>query len=242
MSKNNQSTAVYILKIVYPLVVICAIIALLVAGVNSITKPVIDAQVEAERTAAIRGLFNNENAAIDNGVSYDIPSEHTKVIDKISRVIETDAEGNAVHLGYCVQLSPNGFKGAVDLLAAFDPEGRVIGVDVTSTNDETKGFGTRVNEPEYESKFIETEEKTLPETVTKDYIISGATKTSKPVAQSVMTAKSVVALIVSEDLVETGIENEDDKINVEIEVKEDSENDSEATEIEDNTEEKEADE
>ena len=49
MSKNNQSTPVYILKIAYPLVVICAIIALLVAAVNSVTEPVIEGMAEAER-------------------------------------------------------------------------------------------------------------------------------------------------------------------------------------------------
>ncbi len=210
MSKNNQSTAVYILKIVYPLVVICAVIALLVAGVNSITAPVIEGMAEAERNAAIQSLFANENAAIDSESAYEIPDEHTKVIDKISKVVELDSDGNSTHLGYCIQLSPNGFKGAVDLLAAFDPTGRVIGVDVTSTNDETKGFGTRVNEPEYESKFVETDEKALPETVTKAYIISGATKTSKPVAQSVITAKAVLSQIISAELVETGVENENE--------------------------------
>ena len=210
MSKNNQSTAVYILKIAYPLIVICAVIALLVAGVNSITAPVIEEMAEAERTAAIQTLFANEKVVIDSEAAYEIPAEHTKVIDKISKVIETDENGETVHLGYCVQLSPNGFKGAVDLLVAFDPNCRVIGVDVTSTNSETKGFGTKVNEPEYESKFIETAEKTLPETVTKGYIISGATKTSKPVAQSVITAKAVLSDIVSAQLVEDGVENENE--------------------------------
>ncbi len=210
MSKNNQSTAVYILKIAYPLVVICAVIALLVAGVNSITAPVIEGMAETERNIAIQSLFANENATIDNESAYEIPDEHTKVIDKISKVVEIDADGNITHLGYCVQLSPNGFKGAVDLLAAFDPAGRVIGVDVTSTNDETKGFGTKVNEPEYESKFVETDEKALPDSVTKNYIISGATKTSRPVAQSVITAKAVLSQIISAELVETGVENENE--------------------------------
>jgi len=194
MSKNNQSTPVYIIKIMYPLVVICAIIALLVAAVNSVTAPVIEGRAEAERNAAIQALFANENAAIDGETTFEVPAEHAKVIDKISKVVISDPENPDLapeHIGYCIQLSPNGFKGAVDLLAAFDPNGRVIGVDVTATNDETKGFGTKVNEPEYESKFVETEEKTLPETVTNDYIISGATKTSKPVAQSIMTAKTV---------------------------------------------------
>ena len=213
MSKNNQSTPVYILKIVYPLVVICAIIALLVAAVNSVTAPVIEGRAEAERNAAIQALFANENAAIDGETTFEVPAEHAKVIDKISKIVISNPENPDLapeHIGYCIQLSPNGFKGAVDLLAAFDTNGRVIGVDVTATNDETKGFGTRVNEPEYEGKFVETEEKVLPETVTNDYIISGATKTSKPVAQSIMTAKTVLSGIISKDLVEDGASEEKD--------------------------------
>ena len=208
MAKNNQSTPVYIIKIVYPLIVICAVIALLVAAVNMVTAPVIDNMAKEERNASIRTLFSDENAKIDEETLFEIPEEHTKVIDKISRVVTVSEDGTETLLGYCVQLSPNGFKGKVDLLAAFNTEGLVIGVDVTSTNDETKGFGTKVNEPSYESLFIENENKTLPEQVSKDLIISGATKTSKPVAQSVLTAKSVLSQILSAELVEEGVSDE----------------------------------
>ena len=206
MAKNNQSTPIYILKIVYPLIVICAVIALLVAAVNTLTAPVIENMAQEERNTSIRTLFDNENASIDEEAIYEIPEEHTKVIDKISKVVEISEE--VTHLGYCIQLSPNGFKGEVDLLVAFDTKGLVIGVDVTSTNDETKGFGTKVNEPSYEGLFAENENKKLPENATKDLIIAGATKTSKPVAQSILTAKAVLSQILSTELVENGVADE----------------------------------
>ena len=198
----------YIFKIVFPLVVICAVIAFLVAAVNSITSPIIEDMARQERNTSIRALFDNEKASFDESVVYEIPDEHARVIDKISKVVEISDDGKVTHLGYCIQLSPNGFKGKVDLLAAFDTKGIVIGIDVTSTNDETKGFGTKVNDPEYENLFNEKTGKALPETVTKDYIIAGATKTSKPVAQSVMTAKAVLSNILSTELVENGIADE----------------------------------
>ena len=222
MSKNNQSTAVYIFKIVYPLVVICALIALLVAGVNKITKPVIDEQTRTATNQAINDLFADiaKNGAVGDtettDEAYIIPEEHIKVVDAIYPVYDGSLDGE--FLGYCAVLSPSGFKGEVNLIAAFDTEGYVIGVDVTATNDETADYGTRVNEPSegFEAQFIETKgEKELPAEMTNDFILAGATKTSKPVAQSVFTAKKLVANIISAKAVPNDVNETEKEVNEE---------------------------
>ena len=203
MSKNNQSTPVYILKIVYPLVVICAVIAILVAGVNMITSPVIKQQQIDARNAAINELFGSmaKTGAVADAESTDeafaVPEEYNKEVDAIYPVYDGSVEGEL--LGYCVELSPSGFKGPVNLLAAFDAEGYVVGVKVTNTNDETADYGTRVAEESegFEAQFKEEKGvKELPAEMNDSFILSGATKTSKPVAQSVFTAKKLVSQIV----------------------------------------------
>ena len=185
--KKNNSSVVYILNIAIRLVVICAVIALLVATVNYYTAPVIEENNRIATANAISALFGNKE---NKDVS--IPEDQINTVDTIYSVKDSDG----VFLGYSVKLSPTGFKGDVDLITAFDTDGFIIGVEITSTNDETSGIGTKVASKDFTNQFIETADNQISDSP-EEYIISGATKTSKPVSQSIITAKSIISKLIS---------------------------------------------
>lgn len=191
MNENKKtSTFLYVLKIALPLVVICGIIALLVATVNYFTAPVIAQNNEEALKNAIAELFDGESVTYAE-MPVKLDEADAKTVDAVYLV----KSGEEVK-GYCVKLSPACFKGDVDMIVSLDPSAFVTGVKIVSTNDETSGIGTKVTEKSFTEQFIETSENTLSGNY-KDYVISGATKTSKPVTEAVFTAKRIVTVAAS---------------------------------------------
>lgn len=191
MNENKKtSTFLYVLKIALPLVVICGIIALLVATVNYFTAPVIERNNEEALKNAIAELFDGESVTYAE-MPVKLDEADAKTVDAVYLV----KSGEEVK-GYCVKLSPACFKGDVDMIVSLDPSAFVTGVKIVSTNDETSGIGTKVTEKSFTEQFIETSENTLSGNY-KDYVISGATKTSKPVTEAVFTAKRIVTVAAS---------------------------------------------
>ena len=191
MNENKKtSTFLYVLKIALPLVVICGVIALLVATVNYFTAPVIERNNEEALKNAIAELFDGECVTYAE-MPVKLDEADAKTVDAVYLV----KSGEEVK-GYCVKLSPACFKGDVDMIVSLDPSAFVTGVKIVSTNDETSGIGTKVTEKSFTEQFIETSENTLSGNY-KDYVISGATKTSKPVTEAVFTAKRIVTVAAS---------------------------------------------
>ncbi len=191
MNENKKtSTFLYVLKITLPLVVICGVIALLVATVNYFTAPVIERNNEESLKNAIAELFDGESVTYAE-MPIKLDEADAKTVDAVYLV----KSGEKVK-GYCVKLSPACFKGDVDMIVSLDPSAFVTGVKIVSTNDETSGIGTKVTEKSFTEQFIETSENTLSGNY-KDYVISGATKTSKPVTEAVFTAKRIVTVAVN---------------------------------------------
>ena len=191
MNENKKtSTFLYVLKIALPLVVICGVIALLVATVNYFTAPVIERNNEEALKNAIAELFDGESVTYAE-MPVKLDEADAKTVDAVYLV----KSGEEVK-GYCVKLSPACFKGDVDMIVSLDPSAFVTGVKIVSTNDETSGIGTKVTEKSFTEQFIETSENTLSGNY-KDYVISGATKTSKPITEAVFTAKRIVTVAAS---------------------------------------------
>ncbi|MBR5527611.1 MAG: FMN-binding protein [Clostridia bacterium] len=190
--KNQSSVFLYVLNITLRLVAICAVIALLVATVNFFAAPVIQANNEKATSEAISRLFDGTDV-VTTEIAVTIPETYVGIVDTIYGVEDATS---AEFLGYCTLLSPTGFKGEVDLIAAFDEDAFIKGVEITSTNDETSGIGTKVKDASFTEKFIEVSGEAISTNV-KDYIISGATKTSKPVTEAVFAAKNVISSIVT---------------------------------------------
>ncbi|MBE6623536.1 MAG: FMN-binding protein [Ruminococcaceae bacterium] len=203
--KRNESV-LYILNITLRLMAVCCVIAVLVATVNYFASPVIDENNKKATKNAISNLFYSEDIAYEPTEGLILPDEHKGTVDAVYSVKGTENE----HIGYCVELSPTGFKGEVDLIVAFDTDGFIKGVEIISTNDETSGIGTKVKDRSFTDQFIESADETVSTDASK-YIIAQATKTSKPVSQSIITAKGIINDFLSNKL-ETIPEEKEDSV------------------------------
>ena len=163
-----------LLKPVVTLLTVTALMGALLAGVNFATRDAI-AQAKAQKTArAIAAVL--PGAAAPEVISFE---DDTALVQTVYR---TD-------LGYAVETAPAGFGGSIALMVGVDPSGTVLGVSVIS-HTETPGLGavSAAKTPAGESfrdSFVG-----LSGTVTVSDIdaISGATITSKAVAEGVSAA------------------------------------------------------
>lgn len=182
-----------IASIALKLLVICSIVATIVASVNFITKDKIEYNEKLNTAEALTGIYYNDynNSFTVSDDSFVI-TENDKVIltcsqehfnfsskDVKALYILKDADSK-IH-GYCVSVQPMGFKDYIKMLVAVNPDCTVKGVEIVSMS-ETSGIGTKAKEPSFLNKF-----KNLGYTQVKSEvdIISGATKTSKPVIDAV---------------------------------------------------------
>ena len=134
MKKENN--AMYILRLTVTLLAICTVVALALAGVNSITREKI-AAVNAEKT--------------QKAISEVLPSvsgvEEVAFTDETGLVRRVYAAKYPVDLieaydapCYAVEVTPAGFGGNITLMVGVDITGRVLGISVIS-HTETAGLG-----------------------------------------------------------------------------------------------------
>lgn len=162
------------------LFIIAAVAALVLALVNAVTADTIAARAEAER--------QNAMASVMPGA------------DKFSELYSEDATINGITgaysgttpVGYCVEVSPNGFGGTISLMVGVDSGGSVTGV-VILDHSETAGLGARADSPDFLSQYIG-KSGTITVNSGDNAIdgLTGATITSKAVTTGVNTALTAV--------------------------------------------------
>ena len=122
---KNESTVMYVLRLALTLLAITAVVAAALAGVNSVTEPIIDSLNEAKTQQAIELVLPG------GGQLADIPAVDAGV--PVSNVYK----GNN---GYAVQVAPSGFDGAIDMMVGVDNEGKVVAISIIN-HTETAGLG-----------------------------------------------------------------------------------------------------
>ena len=178
---KTQSTALYVLRLALTLLIITALVAALLAGVNSITKPIIDALKEAKTQAAINAVLPGGGQSI----------EFTDSTGLVSKVYASDK-------GYAVQVAPSGFDGEIDMMVGIDKEGKVIAISIIS-HTETAGLGAGAAANTSAGEAFRGQFAGLGGTlaVSKDGgeidAITGATITSRAVTAGVNAALACVA-------------------------------------------------
>ncbi len=110
--------------------------------------------------------------------------------DDVSRLIVGDNGGLAFEI-----IADGYSKGGLDLLIAMNTDGSIKGISVVSITD-TPGLGTNVNDDAFLSKFVGFAEdaaivKKTPSAVYEVEAVTGATYSSKGVANAVNTAKKI---------------------------------------------------
>lgn len=171
-------------KLTLTLLGICAVVALLLGVVNSVTEPIIE-EIQAEKTAAAMSLV--------------LPAdEYQKVKTTYPNVTAMNkAMSGGEQIGYVVEVATNGFGGAMSMVVGVDMNGAVTGVSVTD-NSETANIGTKVvNDQTVLDRFIGMShadgEITVNSGTNRFDGVSGATVSSKGVTAGVNTALAAVA-------------------------------------------------
>lgn len=120
---KTESTAMYVVRLALTLLIITAVVAAALAGVNSVTEPIIIALNEAKTQQAIETVLPGGGEVVDFTAS-------TTIVSKVYK-----GEN-----GYAVQVAPSGFDGEIDMMVGIDNEGKVVAISIIN-HTETAGLG-----------------------------------------------------------------------------------------------------
>ena len=181
--KQNESMVMYVLRLAGTLFLIAAVVAVALAGVNSVTAPAI-AELNAQKT----------QEAISAVLPGGFDSEITDFTDASGIVSKIYQGAN----GYAVEVGPGGFDNTITMMVGIDNEGKVLGISVVS-HTETAGLGAvaAAGTPAgiaFRDQFVGASGSV---SVTKDGgtmdALTGATITSRAICVGVSAALDVVA-------------------------------------------------
>ena len=180
---KTQSNVAYILRLALTLLVITAVVAVALAGVNSITAPKIE-QLNAEKT----------QQAIEAVLPGGFDTQITDYTDDTGLVTNVYSGAN----GYAFEVTPAGFDNTITMMVGVDHDGKVLGISIVS-HTETSGLGavaaasTSAGES-FRSQFVGMSGSV---SVTKDGgevdTLTGATITSRAVCTGVNAALACAA-------------------------------------------------
>ena len=181
--KTNENIVAYVLRLAGTLLAICIVVAAALAGVNGITKPVID---ELNAKATQEAI----SAVLPGGFDTEV-TDYADATGIVSKVYQ--GEG-----GYAVEVGPGGFDNTITMMVGIDNEGKVLGISVVS-HTETAGLGAVAADgtPKgiaFRDQFVG---QSGSVSVTKDGgtmdAITGATITSRAICVGVNAALDCVA-------------------------------------------------
>ena len=165
-------------SLVIVLAIICLVIAALLGLVNSVTEGPIAANTEKTVQDSLKIVMPAD--------TYE-EVEYTGGDETVVAVYKAGEEGYVVECN-----SPNGFGGAIDMMAGINTSGEVTGIAIIS-HSETSGLGSKATDPEWQAQF---QGATDTVSVAKDggsiVAITGSTITSRAVCDGVNIARSVV--------------------------------------------------
>lgn len=178
--------------------ILCAItlvVALALGAVNAVTEgPITEQNAQKIKDSLENVMPGAESEQIDVPEGTTVTTE-TKNATSVTILSAYKMTKDGADAGYCVEVGPTGFGGAVDTMVGIDGDGKVTGISVISASSETPGLGARSTEPEFQAQFagqVGTEVA-----VTKDGgsidALTGATITSRAVSEGVVAAAQFAA-------------------------------------------------
>ncbi len=123
---KKPSPASYYARIIGTLFVIAAVVAVLLALVNLLTRGTI-AQHAAEKKAA---AMSEVMPGVEDYEPLEVPADNKDVRE----ILLAKTAGGEV-LGYCVQTATNGNDGEIGLMVGISPEGAVTKVSILSQKE-----------------------------------------------------------------------------------------------------------
>ena len=179
--------------------ILCAItlvVALVLGGVNAVTKDKIAANNEKTTEDALAALIpdcQSEKLDVAEGTMAD---GYNTSVEIGSAYKMTSSDGQLA--GYCIEVKPTGFGGAVDTMVGILPDGTIAGIQILSCSSETPGLGANcTNESFYGQYAGQAADGSLK--VEKDggsvVALTGATITSRAVTNGVDAAANFAATL-----------------------------------------------
>jgi len=179
-SKSTPSPLIQGLKLGFSLFLIAAVAAFVLALVNALTADTIARHAEEKRQAAMASVMPGANV-------FSEMYNNDTTIDRIS-----GAYNGTTLLGYCVEVTPNGFGGAIRLMVGVDANGSVTGASILD-HAETAGLGAKAADSAFLNQYIgKSGSITVNNGSNAIQAITGATITSKAVTQGINTALTAV--------------------------------------------------
>ncbi len=171
--------------------ILCAItlvVALCLGAVNAITVEPIAEQNKIKTENALAQVMDADSEQIEVAEGTTVTTESGTAVEIVSAYKMTKDGADA---GYCVEVAPTGFGGAVDTMVGIGADGTVTGISVISAASETPGLGALCMEEEFQSQFVgQPTDGTVA--VAKDggsiVSLTGATITSRAVSEGVNAA------------------------------------------------------
>lgn len=183
LKKPLDPRLAYYLRIIGTLFAITAVVAVLLSLVNLLTKPLIDAHAEETRLAAL--------SAVMPDAQYEAVTQLPDGVDGLLAMTQATQDG--AHKGYCVQVTSNGFGGAMELMVGVDAHGVVTGVTILSHSETLKTDRHGWLLAQYPGHSGQVSVTNASANDTQVQAISGATTTSNAVTRGVNTALQAVA-------------------------------------------------
>ena len=177
---KKENVVMYVLRLALTLLIIAGVMAAALAGVNSVTAPIIEKLTYEKTQAAVSAVLPG------GGDTVDFPA-----MDLVSKVYKGEN-------GYAVEVTPSGFDNTITMMVGVDNAGAVSGISIID-HSETAGLGAvaAATTAAGESFRAQFQGMTGSVSVTKDGgqvdAITSATITSRAVCAGVNAALAVVA-------------------------------------------------
>ena len=177
---KKENVVLYVLRLAVTLLVIAGVMAAALAGVNSVTAPIIEKLTYEKTQAAVSAVLPG------GGDSVEFPA-----MDLVSKVYQGEN-------GYAVEVTPSGFDNTITMMVGVDNAGAVTGISIID-HSETAGLGAVAAATTAAGEAFRSQFKGLTGSVsvTKDGgqvdAITSATITSRAVCAGVNAALAVVA-------------------------------------------------
>ena len=177
---KKENVVLYVVRLAVTLLVIAGVMAAALAGVNSVTAPIIEKLTYEKTQAAVSAVLPG------GGDSVEFPA-----MDLVSKVYQGEN-------GYAVEVTPSGFDNTITMMVGVDNAGAVTGISIID-HSETAGLGAVAAATTAAGEAFRAQFKGLTGSVsvTKDGgqvdAITSATITSRAVCAGVNAALAVVA-------------------------------------------------
>ncbi|PIP19035.1 MAG: hypothetical protein COX41_05105 [Candidatus Omnitrophica bacterium CG23_combo_of_CG06-09_8_20_14_all_41_10] len=159
--------------------IICIVAGGLLAGVNSLTKPRIFAQAQAEERLGLKEVLPD--------------ADRFEAVEEKEEIIYYKGHNkDGKFIGAAFKAVGKGYSSTIETLVGMLKDGTIVAIKVLSQN-ETPGLGARVAEPEFTAQFNNIRD------LSKVQAITGATISSRAVIELVKKrAEEIRGLIKNE--------------------------------------------